>query len=467
MTERPNIIVFLTDDHGQWAANCYGCASLHTPTMDRLAQTGARLTRAFTPSPVCSPARACFFTGRFPSQHGIHDWVHEYHGGRSHPGLTGQTLISELLRDGGYQTALVGKWHCGDSRRPAAGFDRWFSFYEDQYPHAGEIHFSDQGELVVEHGRRSALITDRALAFLRERDHDRPYFMTVGYVDTHSPFSGHAERLAAHYRRQALDDIPREARPALYGEAVRGRPTDDAEHHEALAQYYASVTAMDEQMGRILDELEARGELDNTLIVYTSDHGHMNGQHDLYCKGNATTPQNFFDESILVPCLMSWPARIAAGQVCEQFVDHCDLFATVLDAAGVALDEAQRAAINSPGRSFLPLLDGRDPGDDWRDAQVCEYGNARMIRTRDFKLVRRYPTPVRYDCDELYDLRVDPRETLNRIDLPGLESVFDALRSRLNAFFAEYEDPQRSGKAIMHQPMCSGHEPWRRGVAAD
>ena len=122
MAKQPNILVFLTDDHAQWAAHCYGAAEIRSPNLDRLAATGVRMTRAFTPSPVCSPARACCFTGRFPSQHGIHDWLDES-GTDSSLNLSGQTTIAELLKQAGYETSLVGKWHCGSSRRPQAGFD--------------------------------------------------------------------------------------------------------------------------------------------------------------------------------------------------------------------------------------------------------------------------------------------------------------------------------------------------------
>ena len=135
MQRPPNILIFMTDDHGQWASNCYGTHEIHSPTMDHLAATGTRMTRAFTPSPVCSPARACFFTGRLPSQHGIHDWIHEPHAiGRAHPGLRGQTTIAQILHDAGYHTALSGKWHCGESWVKQPGFDRWFSYAAEQVP---------------------------------------------------------------------------------------------------------------------------------------------------------------------------------------------------------------------------------------------------------------------------------------------------------------------------------------------
>jgi arylsulfatase A-like enzyme len=305
ISDQPNILVFMTDDHGQWASHCYGNYELHTPNMDRLAGAGVRMGRAFTPSPVCSPARASFFTGRFLSQHGIHDWINESPGAAASLNIDDQNTIAQLLQQTGYETALFGKWHCGRSRKPAAGFDRWFSYFDDQLPHCGTQRFSDQGELVVEHGRQSPLITNHVIDFLGARDHGRPFFACVGYVNTHSPFADQPEHIAGRYRDCLFDDVPDELFYSAHGEAFVPVPDDKAMHREQLVQYYAAVTAIDEQVGVIIDHLERTGQLHNTLIVYTSDHGHMCGHHGLWRKGNATTPQNFFDESILVPCILS------------------------------------------------------------------------------------------------------------------------------------------------------------------
>ena len=144
--KRPNILVFLTDDHGQWLQEAYGNSEVQTPNMSRIARNGVRMNNAFTTCPVCSPARASFFTGRMPSQHGIHDWIEEKTQAYAYPWLKGQTLISELLKAAGYNTGLVGKWHCGEERYPHPGFDRWFSYWVNQYPHFGQQNFSDPGE---------------------------------------------------------------------------------------------------------------------------------------------------------------------------------------------------------------------------------------------------------------------------------------------------------------------------------
>jgi len=430
--------------------------------MDYLAAKGVRLTRAFTPSPVCSPARASFFSGRLPSQHGIHDWIHEPSEiGRAHPGLAGQTNIAQLLQGAGYQTALVGKWHCGHSWNPQPGFDRWFSYGEFQFPHKGRIKFSDQGEIIDFEGYQTPAFTDRAIEFLRTRDGRRPFFLFVGYVDTHTPYRDHPERLVEHYRHCHFRDIPRESFSPCHGRDTFGwRFDSEAAEREALAQYYAAVTFIDEQMGRILDELDSSNILTNTLVVYTSDHGHMNGHHGLNTKGNATTPQNFLDESILVPCLLMWQDRLPAHRVIEAPVDHTDLFCTLLDIAGVDVPQE----INTPGQSYLRLLTGE--GDQtWRDAYIGEYGNARCIRTERAKLIRRYPGPNGTYPDEFYDLTEDPRERENRIDDPRYHDLVAELSERLEAHFRQFEIPERSGKNIATQPRTSEDaEPWFRRV---
>ena len=459
MAKQPNILVFLSDDHAQWAANCYGTTEIRSPNLDRLADTGVRMTRAFTPSPVCSPARACFFSGRFPSQHGIHDWLDET-GTENTPDLTGQTTIAELLQQGGYETALIGKWHCGASWRPQAGFDRWFSYWENQYPHCGQQRFSDQGRRVVEHGHQATLFTDRVVDFLRGRDTDKPFFLVAGYVNTHSPWAGQAERLVAHYRRCTFSDIPDEDTWSRHPGTILPVPNDPAQRREQLAQYYAGVTMIDDQIGRILDELEGSGQLAETLLIYTADHGHMCGHHGLFGKGNATTPQNFLDESILVPCVWSWPQRLEGGRECDAMVDHCDLFATVLDVAAVSPDENALAQINSPGRSYLTLLTGEASA--WRESQCCEYGNARMIRTDRYKLVRRYPCRELQFDDELYDLDEDPRETANRINDGRLVNIAETLSHRMEKFFRSYEISGRSGTRIDQQPGCNNDMAWTR-----
>ena len=222
------------------------------------------------------------------------------------------------------------------------------------------------------------------------------------------------------------------------------------DRREALAQYYAAVTHIDEGVGRLLDELEAQGLREDTLVVYTADHGLNCSHHGLWGKGNATRPPNMLEESIRVPLLLNRPGHVSAGQSGEQFVDHCDLHATLLDLAG--LDATGSAG---PGRSFAPLLTDAQALPDWRQAQAGEYGPTRMWRRERHKLVRQAPG----GRELLFDLAADPRETR---DLRGDEpELAGALGAQLDAFFAQYDDPARSGLLAPQGPRHNFHEAWR------
>ena len=464
---RPNILLFVTDDHGQWLQGCYGNSEVHTPNLDRLARRGVRMTNACTPSPVCSPARASLFTGRFPSQHGIHDWIEESTRAYASPWLEGQTLISELLKEAGYHTGLVGKWHCGFEREPRPGFDRWFSYWVNQYPHRGDQQFSDQGRQVTETGQQSPLLTRRAIDFLAEHRategrNGAPFFLVVGYVDTHGPHKDAPDDLVAQYADATFRDIPREDVAPCHGKPGATVNKDPDIENAKRREYYAAASSIDREVGRLIADLEAHGDLDHTLVVYTGDHGLNAGHHGVWEKGNITVPQNFLDESIRVACTVSWPAGgVIQGITSDAPVNHCDLHATLLDAAGVTVAPDRAARINSPGRSYLRQLRGESVS-DWRDAQICEYGNARMIRTNDYKLILRYPFDGVTDPHELYDLRADPRETVNRFGDASLATVTADLTDRLNAFFRQYDVAAHSGLAMEGQPQATPDSPWLR-----
>ena len=462
---RPNILVFLSDDHGQWALRPYGNSELVTPTLDYLARTGARMENAFTPCPVCSPARASFHTGRIPSAHGIHDHIGEQSVGAGHPGITGQTSLAEVLQGQGYQTGLVGKWHLNHFREPPPGWETWFSNATGTNARFGAQPFYEGSRRVERYGNQAHHLADRAVRFLRGRDRGRPFYLFVGFTNTHAPHTGEPERWVQRYRECSFADLPDLPPSGAHGRPRFRYPTDPDQRREANAQYYAAVSVIDEMAGRVLDELADQQAEQDTLVVYTSDHGHMNGHHGLHSKGNGTTPQNFLEESIRVPLLLAWPGRIRAAATCPQPVDHCDLFMTLADAAGC--DCAALAHTRGrTGRACLPLLSesagvAAAAAREWRDAQVCEYGNARMIRTARYKLIKRYPGPNGHFPDELYDLAEDPDEEHNRYGDPACAGPVAELAARLAAHFARHEDPARSGLRVADLPRHNNEEPWR------
>lgn len=457
MNDRPNILVVMSDDHAQWASTPYGHTELRTPGMARLADTGCVIEGAYTPCPVCSPARACFFTGRYPSQHGIHDWIDN--SVSHHKWMARERTLGQILQEAGYETGLVGKWHLGQDAVPQPGFETWFCYERGQYPHQGSVQFSDNGAAATHFGHNAEILTQRARRFLSERDRARPFFLFVGYVDTHSPFTGHPHRLVSHYRDATFCDVPRECWPAPQGWIKFGLPQAQSQYREAMAQYYAAVEMIDEQLRALLTQLEENGERERTLVVYSSDHGHMNGQHGLLTKGNATVPVNFYEESIRVPCILSYPDHIAAGSRLRSPVSHCDLFHTLLDFAHTSVPNTEPQAF--PGRfSIRPIL--QDPTTDDPDLPVvCEYGNSRMIRRGATKFIQRLPLEGHHFADEFYDLDSDPRETSNRLNDPAWAGKADALRTELEAFFDRFEEPEHSGANVLSQERPNSVEPWR------
>jgi choline-sulfatase len=451
-----NIIVVMLDDHAQWALGCYGNSEIHSPTVDYLAATGTRMANAFTPTPVCSPSRACFFTGTTSSQHGVHDFIDPQNpetDGREW--LHGQVTLPELLHDAGYTTALCGKWHLGSPATRRPGFDYW---YEQEQPGGAETAHVDgpwKPRAETETYDRHAIV-DRAVDFLRQRDATKPFFLFVGLYTTHSPWRGHPERIVSQYRTCTFDDIPADAAYPFGRRAAESIMPDLRDHRETRAQYYASVTALDEQVGRLIDELDDQGLRSETLVVYTSDHGLNMGHHGVWGKGNATKPYNMLEESIRVPLVFNQPGRITNGTPRQEMVTHCDLFATLADLAGVDIPAKTSGGQGYPGRSYRALLEGGHVS-DWPQRVIGEYGNLRMIRTRTHKLVTRHPDGP----DELFDLASDPRETTNVIGDPRNEVLAGELRAQVEQYFAAYEDPRRSGLIVNSLPSFNAEEMWR------
>ena len=259
--DRPNILLFLTDDHGQWANGCYGNSELQTPNLDRLAAEGARFADAFTPCPVCSPARACLLTGRTPSQVGIHDWLQE-----AEPvigdfdWLAGEETLPQLLSRAGYHCGLSGKWHMSRSHCTPPGFDWAFGLPRWQGEHNGPYTYHLNGQPLELEGNKSALITDHALQFLDDAPSDQPFFLNVGYIATHSPYQAetHDPDLTARFEDAAFTDIPPyHPHPWQRNEGLAGgfQPTDQQIRSRYIG-YYTAVTEIDREVGRLLRRLE-------------------------------------------------------------------------------------------------------------------------------------------------------------------------------------------------------------------
>ena len=309
-----NVVFILADDQGSWAMNCAGTKQLQTPNLDKLAEEGMRFENFFCTSPVCSPARASILTGRMPSFHGIHDWIR---GGNLNTNedkpiqyLRGQVCYTDLMAEKGYNCALSGKWHLGDSINPQHGFKHWYTIGRggcDYY----QADMVEDGQVKIEKGKYvTDIITDKAIFFLDDlARQENPFYLSVHYTAPHSPWDAenHPAELIAEYDKCDFSEIP-DVLIHPWSIETAGQPIP---RHERLRGYFAAITAMDTNVGRLLKALEDKGLRENTLVIFSSDNGMNMGHHGIWGKGNGTFPQNMYDESVKVPFIVSCPSLYA------------------------------------------------------------------------------------------------------------------------------------------------------------
>jgi arylsulfatase A-like enzyme len=451
----PNIILFLTDDHAAWALNHAGASDLPTPNLDRLAAQGTRFTEAFTPSPVCSPARACLMTGLPPSQTGIHDWLQEYDDAvAARDWLKGFDTLPEMFQRAGYQTYLSGKWHLGATPALPRGFDHAFGYGRKTASHNGAGCYTIDGETVELEGNRSELTGRHACRFLQDADRERPFFLNVGLFATHSPYveAAHDPEIIAQLEAHDFPDLPRtELHPDAKPE--NGPATDadpETERRKRWRGYYAGVMEIDRELGRILDTLQSTGREEDTLIVYTADHGCCLGHHGVWGKGNGTRPLNFYDTSLRVPLILKGPGW-AAGHSVQMPVTHYDSFATLKDLCGLQPADGHLR----PGHS-LSSINQIAPHHRLDRTTFHEYGDARAVRTSEWKRIERYG----HGPDEAFDLSNDPGENH---PLPA-SAAPPELAESLHAFYRDYDQGKYSGLHARQLPRHNDHEAWRDGL---
>jgi arylsulfatase A-like enzyme len=395
-------------------------------------------------------------TGRIPSQHGVHDWLcsgnvnidelddevrnsQPFNNERiAFDYLEGQTTYAELLAQAGYTCALSGKWHLGRSTVPHRGFGRWYSiarggcsYMKPDVVEDGKVHFENR--------YISDLISERAVRFLDELGAgEEPFYLSVHYTAPHSPWepSEHPEHYLAMYKDCPFHSIPElPIHPNQNATCPRG---DGERRKELLRGYYASITAMDAGIGSIVAKLDELGIRDNTLVVFMGDNGMNMGHHGVWGKGNGTFPMNMFDTSVKVPAIFNHPGVIPAGQVRDELASQYDVLPTLLAYTGLDNPVAE----GLPGQSFSDLLTGGEGGQGREDVIIYdEYGPVRMIRTKEWKYVHRYP----YGPHELFDLVNDPNEDCNLIDDESYAEKAAQLRTRLGEWFGRYVHPDKDG----------------------
>ena len=482
--ERPNILWYCTDQQRSDTIRALGNPHIRTPNLDRLVERGVAFERAYCQSPICTPSRASFLTGRYPAAHHVHRNGNDYF-------PPGETLVTRLLADAGYDCGLAGKLHLSRAkgrveRRPDDGY-RVFHWSHHPKPDGPEGHAYaewleaekgvDPKALWAEHAdkpygvpaelHQTTWCTEMALRFVDE-ERGGPWLMSLNPFDPHAPFDAPKEYLDRYdpetlpwplfrdadiERQRAFAGVDQQTRVARDPRSMAGaggigpggragatvgrvapagaagttgyagrdtasQPPDAYDARLVKASYYAMIELIDHEFGRLIDGLEARGELDNTIVIFTSDHGELLGDHGLLLKGC-----RFFEALVHVPLVVSWPARFAGGRRSRALVEHVDLAPTLLEAVGLPVPAGMQ------GRSLLPILDGRAEPDLHKPHVFCEYWDAVELPKGVGPTNHTHAT-MRFDgrhksvvyhglgLGEIYDLEADPGEFDNLWDRP-------------------------------------------------
>jgi arylsulfatase A-like enzyme len=444
--ERPNIVVILVDDLRWDELGCQGHPFVRTPNIDRIAYEGARFRNAFCTTPLCSPVRACLLTGLHTHHHGIVDNTN-----RSEHSHQLKTFPQELQR-AGYETAYVGKWHMGNDDTARPGFDHWVSMKGQGTSFDPTLNVD--GRQVAFQGHTTDALNQKALEFV-ERDRKRPFCLYVAHKALHpeltqrddgsitDPSAARFQPAKRHEGLYSNDAVPRrlnvtdslDGKPALQRK-IDGLPQlgpETGTPDETVRDRLRMLAGIEEGVGQLLASLESSGQLDNTVFVFTSDHGYWYGEHGLSVERRLA-----YEEAIRIPLLIRYPQLVNAGTTLDEFALSIDLAPTLLDLAGVKSDS------KFDGRSLRPVLAEKTPA-DWRTSFLIQYNTDtvfprvrnmgyRALRTQRWKLIRYKHLE---GMNELYDLLTDPYEMRNVIDAPDSAAVLQKLNRELDTLLID------------------------------
>lgn len=437
MPRGPNVLVLMTDEHRADVTGFGGDEVVRTPHLDALAEQAVVFDNAYTPSPICVPARQCLAAGMHPRRLGV-----EVMGQDLPPGAM---TFARRFSQYGYMTAACGKLHHmgpdqmqGWRRRFGADLDVHTPYVAGRVPEAF-AHFTEQGSYkwpMVTELRRAGLghnpwADDDEYAVVGAENFIRRFFvdpfynratphtpllLMVSLNEPHYPFATDRRDLFEHYlprvqvRRGEVFDHP------FLGGSFVARPGEEITEREArnaVAAYYAMVTSADERLGRVLAALQRAGQdLDDWIVVFTSDHGEMLGEHGVWEK------QKFFEGSARVPLFVRWPRRFSPARRSEN-VSLVDLFATLCELTGVPPPD------ELDSRSLVPLLHGRSG--DWQDEAISQFGGTNlMIKRGGLK----YSWYAEDSSEVLFDLAADPGESRNLVAEPRYAADLAAFRVR-------------------------------------
>jgi len=452
LMKKTNVVLIYVDNQPAKMLGCAGNDEIHTPNLDMLASDGIRFSEAYCPNAMCSPCRASVLTGLMPSQHGVHTWLDD--GAiESWPqgwnALDEFATLPELLANDGYDTALVGKYHLGIADEPQNGFKHWVTFQVGHVQSFYNNTMIDNGDCFTYDGHSVDFFTQRAVDYIEGRRNipDEPFFMFLTYPAPYGHWpsiKGEPEnKFGELYRDTPFLSVPREgiSDELIDWVLIRNEkgPQDDFQDYRdflripndlpTLRNYYSQMSVVDEGVGRVISALEQSGQLEDTLVIYTSDHGMSLGEHGFWGHGEDTWPSNTHREANNIPLIVKAPGTAERGRVDDRLVGTTDIFATVLDYVGVDIPDVSLR----PARSLRPVLENKPT--DWDNAVFMEQEETRAIRTQEWLFMKRFG-PTSFDFkNELYDLTRDPGERKNRAEDPAFQETVEMLSVRIDEFF--------------------------------
>ena len=456
--KRPNILLIMSDNHMAELLGCYGNDEIFSPNLDQLAQQGIQFDNAYCVNAMCSPCRASVLTGLMPSQHGIHTWLDDRIMDQwpAKWNAVGEFVtLPEILKANGYETALIGKYHLGDPSAAQNGFEHWVTFPLGHTRSFWNNSVIENGTVYTYPGHTVDYFTEQAVDYVRGHDAsaERPFFLFLTYNAPYGHWpsvQGRARnRFAGLYEQCEMKSIPREgvSKQAIERFLLRRYATGGGIDYSAhlrmpndlttLRNYFSQMTMMDDGVGRVLEALNQQGLDEDTLVIYTCDHGFSLGHNGYWGHGQATWPANAHRASYHIPLLVRHSGQIAARQKNNRMISQIDLFDTILDYAGIS-----EAAGNgqSSSRNFTPMLRGEAL--EREDEVFIEQEEVRAIRTLQWLYMKRFKGSQTYPFeDELYDLARDPEEKHNIIAEEGYAIVARSLSERIDTFFQQYSVP--------------------------
>ena len=464
MGKRPNIVLIMSDQHNPHVMGCGGHDVVRTPNLDALAAEGVQFTSAYCPGPLCVPSRMGFLAAQYPSD--VDVWAN---GNRLDANVR---TFAHGLTDAGYETVLCGRMHfIGPDQHH--GFEKrlygdCWHFLSKEITGRGWNRTNGQTKYAVEvsgHGRAGfeefdRRVTDKAVECIATRDDERPYCMVVGYILPHNPLICERELFEYYMEKLPLPESTSPEALAKLHPAIRAwrerRGVDDITPEQArrgLAAYCGLVTTMDRNIGKVIDAVKASPDADDTVVIYTTDHGDLAGEHGMWWKSN------YYEGAARVPLIVSCPSRFEA--------DTIDAVASLIDVGPTLLDLAAAEPMHGvSGRSLAPFLTGAAPV-DWSNETFSEYAGAHgdkpscMIRSGPWKLM--YYSE--YDSFLLFNLDEDPDELTDCATDPACREVGEELLAKIHARWSA--DRVLEGNAQQQRTVSALSREQRLGTDGD